>query len=347
MKAFFNLKNFAIRHLIILFLAILFGGMENLNLFFKEGDLILDTELFRSIISTFFYIFLVWNGNMLISVLIPFDRFTWEKHAALKISIAGAVALLWPVIAHFFFAIYVYPLIHQHLCDLTSKESIIYLITSITITLLINSIFAATEFFQYWRSTVIEKEAIKRNSITAEFESLKNQVNPHFLFNALNTLSNLIEEEPKVATDFVQKLASVYRYVLSQKDKETVSLGEELDFINAYIFLNKIRFGDNLKVIIKVDPKALNKEIVTLTLQMLIENAIKHNVISKDNPLCITIESRNDQICVSNNLKVKTVLTGSNGIGLNNIVSRYSFLSEKKVEITNDGIRFSVSVPLL
>ncbi len=301
----------------------------------------------RGLLWNFLFIATIWNGNIALFKVGPFHRLSWETHPKQKVMAALMVALLWPAICHFFFNLVMFEPIMLEPCDLKSKENIIFLIITITITLLINAIMVANEFFVHWRKTTLEKESLKRSTITAEFESLKNQVNPHFLFNALNTLSSLIEEEPKTASRFVQKLSSVYRYLLSQKDKELVSLGEELDFMQSYVFLNQIRFGSNLHVNIDVPKEHLHKEIVTLTLQMLLENAIKHNVISAEKPLHINITASNQYLCVSNNLQPKTVLTESNGIGLSNIQNRYGFLSNQEVRIQKDKDTFSVCVPLL
>jgi LytS/YehU family sensor histidine kinase len=203
------------------------------------------------------------------------------------------------------------------------------------------------EFFEFWKKSLTEREALKRDNITAEFESLKNQVNPHFLFNSLNTLSSIIEEDPKTATQFVQKLSSVYRYVLAQRDKETVTLHEELNFIESYVYLNKIRFGENLKVEILVDESLRQSQIATLTLQLLMENAIKHNVVSKDKPLSIEIGIKNSRIYVKNNLQAKKIHAESNGIGLSNIISRYKYLSKEEVIVSSSNNYFEVSVPLI
>lgn len=347
MPKLFNKRDIIIRHCIIALIALFFGGLNALVSYLNNGYFILNAEFTRYIISDFVFVAIIWNGNIALYHLFPLSKLSWEKHTNLKISLATLIALSWPVSVHFFFNYFIFPLINLKPCEIGSKENIISLIVTVVITLLINTIFVAREFFVYWRNSITEQESLKRNNIIAEFESLKNQVNPHFLFNSLNTLTNLIEDDPRLATDFVQKLASVYRYVLTQKDKVTVSLNEELDFLNAYVFLNKIRFGENLIVEIQVDPKLLTKDMATLTLQILIENAIKHNIISKNNPLTIRIESKENHICVSNNLQPKTVLTESNGIGLSNIASRYAFLSKKSVEIENDGKTFKVCVPLI
>jgi hypothetical protein len=135
--------------------------------------------------------------------------------------------------------------------------------------------------------------------------------------------------------------------LLTQKDKETVTLREEIEFVRSYIYLNQIRFGNNLRFHIDIEPSFLERKIVTLSVQMLIENAIKHNVISQQHPLSISIGVHQDKIFVKNNLQRKMVMNDSNGIGLNNIVHRYSFLTEKEVEIVDDDIDFYVSLPLM
>jgi LytS/YehU family sensor histidine kinase len=213
--------------------------------------------------------------------------------------------------------------------------------------LLINAVFSAIAFFKFWRQSVKEAEELKRESLSAEFETLKSQINPHFLFNSLNTLTSLIDEQPTQATEFVQKLANVYRYVLTQKDKQLVSVREELEFIQSYIFLNQIRYGENLKVLINIPEQMISYSIVTLSMQMLIENCIKHNTISTQKPLVINIDMIGKKLTVRNNLQRKSVMHESNGIGLNNIVHRYSFLTDEPVDIYDDGIHFSVGLPLI
>ena len=336
---FFNKRDIIIRHCIIFVLALFFTIVGKL-----DETL---TEQFRKFISTFINIILIWNGNILLIEL--FDReLTWEKNIRHKLIVSGLIAILWPIIVHITYGIFIFPLIQGKPCELTSKENISYLIISIAITLFINSVFVSMAFFKSWRQTLQEKEELKRERINAEFATLKNQINPHFLFNSLNTLTSLIEENPKTATDFVQKLSSVYRYVLTQKDKDIILLSEELTFIQSYIYLNQIRFGDNLRTHIHIEPKYLNSKIVTLCLQMLIENCVKHNIISGDKPLTIYIGVFNNKIFVRNNLQPKiTVNSDSNGIGLHNIVHRYSLLTNEEVEILEDGKDFMVSLPLL
>jgi LytS/YehU family sensor histidine kinase len=132
-----------------------------------------------------------------------------------------------------------------------------------------------------------------------------------------------------------------------QRDKETMTLHEELNFIESYVYLNKIRFGENLKVEILVDESLRQSQIATLTLQLLMENAIKHNVVSKDKPLSIEIGIKNSRIYVKNNLQAKKIHAESNGIGLSNIISRYKYLSKEEVIVSSSNNYFEVSVPLI
>jgi len=338
---FSSSKDVIIRHFIILLLALFFGsiGSSNSYSFF--------TYLwFKNVIFQFIYIGTIWNLNILCIQWID-KHILWQEQLNLRIITNILVAVILPIANHYFFNLVVFKLVFGVGCNLNSAENISFLIMSVVITLLVNSVYISIAFFKHWKHTLTEKEQLKRESLTAEFEALKNQINPHFLFNALNTLTNLIQENPETATDFIHKLSNVYRYVLTQKDKQTVTLHEELDFIHAYVYLNKIRFGSNLQINILIN-NALNKrKIVTLSLQMLVENAIKHNIISAQKPLTITIGSETNYIYVTNNLQRKTNLTYSNGIGLNNIVNRYSYLTQMPVKITGDNNIFKVEIPLL
>lgn len=335
---FFNKRDIVIRHVIILLMAIFFGLLG-------AGEY--TTELLlKKIVITFFNIALIWNGNIFLIDL--FDRnLSWETHLKHKIIIAIAIAVCWPFIVHVTYGFKFFTLVNGVPCNFQNKESNIYLIISIVSALFVNCVYVAIAFFKFWRTTIKEKEEVKREIVMAEFATLKNQINPHFLFNSLNTLTNLIEEEPKLATDFVQKLSSVYRYVLTQRDKESATLKEELAFVESYVYLNKIRFGDNLITNIVVDEQHLQKHVVTLALQMLIENVIKHNIISTQRKLIIDVFVQDDYLVVKNNLQRKSVMKDSNGIGLNNIIHRYRFLAETQVDIEDNGTDFIVRLPLV
>lgn len=209
------------------------------------------------------------------------------------------------------------------------------------------AIYESIYFMNELKKSVEEKEMLKRESLRAELNALKTQVNPHFLFNNLNTLSSVIPEDPKLAVDFVQQLSKLYRHILEVKDEQSILLEEELEVMKAYAFLLQTRFGSNLDVVIDVPPEKLSKRIVPLSLQILMENAIKHNIVSSDKPLKIEISARNGQLLVSNNLQKKNQVNESTGIGLTNIRNRYKLLGNSQVEVTVSGSNFTVSIPLI
>ena len=218
---------------------------------------------------------------------------------------------------------------------------------SLSISLLVTFILHSRTFLLSWRNLAIESEKIKKEAITAKYESLKNQVNPHFLFNSLNTLTNLVYEDADLSAKFIKKLSQVYRYVLETRAKEIVPLGEELEFTRSYVFLQQIRHEDSL--VFELD-KEINKKagVIPLGIQMLVENAIKHNVISEDAPLKIRIFQQGDLLIVENTLKKKNILAEeSSGVGLENIRSRYSLLSGVEVEVIEENDLFVVKLPLL
>jgi len=214
-------------------------------------------------------------------------------------------------------------------------------------TLTVVAIYESIYFMNELRQSVEEKEMLKRESLKAELNALKTQVNPHFLFNNLNTLSSIIPEDPKLAVDFVQQLSKLYRHILEVKDEQSILLQDELDVLKAYAFLLQTRFGNNLDVVIDVPEEKLNKRIVPLSLQILMENAIKHNIVSSDKPLKIEVFALNGKLVVSNNLQKKNQVNESTGIGLDNIRNRYKLLGNGHVEVTENGSDFTVSIPLI
>ena len=206
----------------------------------------------------------------------------------------------------------------------------------------------AWQFLHAWQELALREEKMKNEVLSARYESLKNQVNPHFLFNSLNSLSSLINENTEMADRFVKQLSIVYRYVLGTRTKEAVTVAEELDVLESFIFLERIRFGENLRIDINISEKDKSKMVIPLVFQMLLENAIKHNTLSKDDPLSIRLYDKGDFIVVENNLQPKTILRDqSEKVGLENIISRYSMLSEEKVVIEKTENAFIVKIPLL
>jgi LytS/YehU family sensor histidine kinase len=211
------------------------------------------------------------------------------------------------------------------------------------------TLFSFSSFFlKNWRQAEINAAKLRSENISSQFEALKSQVNPHFLFNSLNVLTSLVYEDQNKAAQFIKKLSDVYRYVLEQKGKDLVDLSNELEFVRSYLFLQKIRFGNNLKVEFDL-ANEMKYKVAPLSIQMLIENAIKHNIVSKEDPLRIVISLNGDnQLEVSNNLQKKNVMEGdSQGIGLENIKQRYAYLTDIEVSVEQIDGRFVVKLPLI
>ena len=221
------------------------------------------------------------------------------------------------------------------------------LLLPLVITVVATTIFNSRKFLLEWRRSAIEAERLKNEYLASQYQSLKDQVNPHFLFNSLNTLTYLVYEDQDQAAQFIKKLSEVYRYVLDTREQEVVALSEELTFARSYIFLQKIRFEESLQVQLAV-PDASSHHLPPLALQLLLENAIKHNELSGECPLQITICIEDDtRLVVKNNVQPKEIREASSGIGLNNIRARYAYLTEEEVVVTDDGQHFTVELPLL
>jgi len=216
------------------------------------------------------------------------------------------------------------------------------------VSLLLVFIDMGFNLLQKWRLSLAEIERFKKENLETQFEMLRMQVNPHFLFNSLNTLSSLIYQNQDTASQFVRELSSVYRYILEKRKSELSTLEEELLFIDSYKYLLSLRFDQKLVFEISIDDSAKEKLIVPLTLQILIENAVKHNVISAKKPLNISISTlTNNMLEVRNNLQPKQTSSYSSGIGLDNIRSRLEILTDRQIEVTKTDGEFVVRVPLL
>lgn len=223
-----------------------------------------------------------------------------------------------------------------------------YKLPSLTVIILVASIYEGIFFYQRWKEAIIETEQLKRENVQSQLEGLKSQVNPHFLFNSLNTLIYIIPEDPDKAVVFVRKLSKVYRYILEIRDKELISVAEELAFLQSYIFLLKERFGESFQVVIDVPEEHHEDKIVPLSLQMLLENAIKHNVISKSKPLLVELYiDEKGVLVIRNNLQKKVQQMPSTNVGLENIKKRYAFFTENRVIVQETPSFFTVSLPLV
>lgn len=224
-----------------------------------------------------------------------------------------------------------------------------YLLESVLPIILWNSIIVLfIEIFFYHKRQIenINKLAvIEKEKALYQFKVLKNQINPHFLFNSLNVLASLAYQDAEKTNLFAKKLSNVYRYLLATHERPTVSLEEELQFVDSYLFLEQIRFGNTLQVIIKNDGQNQNRNIIPASLQMLVENALKHNISTSKSPLIICIKINSIKIIVSNNLQLRNYVS-KNGIGLNNLKKQYS-LYNKDINIKETKTEFIVEIPFI
>jgi hypothetical protein len=212
---------------------------------------------------------------------------------------------------------------------------------------LINAGFIGYHYFQEWKNTLLKAEKLEKEKSQVQFDNLRNQLNPHFLFNSLTSLNSLIFENQELASQFLQQLSKVFRYLLQNKDKDLVSLKTELEFVKNYIFLLETRFNNTLKIKIQIPDNQLDKRIVPVTTQILIENAIKHNSIGEGKPLQIDLTVIEDYLIIRNNRQKKTLVETSNKQGLENLKNLYTFLTDKQLDIQEDSEYFLVKIPLL
>lgn len=222
-----------------------------------------------------------------------------------------------------------------------------YYIFGLGITLIVSLIFHAIFFYKALNEKKVEEQQIVAKTETAKFESLKSQIDPHFLFNSLNVLTSLIGENPKQAEKFTTKLSKVYRYVLEQKSKDLIELDEELQFAKAYMELLKMRFENAVNFEIPEKASSSEVKIIPLSLQLLLENTIKHNVVSEESPLNVTIKEENGYLVITNNYNPKATIEKGTRVGLKNIMERYNLITLKKVSIEKEAEKFTVKLPLL
>lgn len=231
--------------------------------------------------------------------------------------------------------------------EFVDTEEASFYFVALVITLVISLFFHAAYYYKESQKTKIKEQKVIAGTVSAKFDALKNQLDPHFLFNSLNVLSSLIEENTDSAQKFTTGLSKVYRYVLEQKNKDLVTVDEELSFAKTYMSLLKMRFEDS--IIFDIPERASNPEsrVVPLSLQLLLENAVKHNMVTSANPLHIKIYESNGHLIVENNLQPKQIVKKGSGVGLSNIKQRYELLTNRKVNINQQAESFAVALPML
>jgi two-component system, LytTR family, sensor kinase len=305
----------------------------------------------RMFVTTLITTTVIWMGNRYILVWAR-KRYPQFPRVKKRIMVQSLVMLVFTLLATNTLGYYLhgfcglnqnpnYP--GRDILDVVINSNNAALFCSITVGAIYESKYLSKKLMQ----SLEEQEMLKRESLHAQLNALKTQVNPHFLFNNLNTLASLIPEDPQQATVFVQQLAKVYRHILEVKDEKSIPLKDELEVLEAYAFLLKTRFGNNLAIDISVPEEKMKSKVVPLSLQLLMENAIKHNIVSMDRPLKIDVYALNGSLVVRNNLQKKKQLTESTGIGLENIRNRYRLLGDRQVMVAENDQSFTVSIPLI
>lgn len=293
---------------------------------------------------------LMWSGNSYLADALSL-HFPWTKNSTTRLIVTVLATLVYTFVA-WLILVWLSSVLYPWMLNWDGlRHEIMHgsFFVTLIITVLISAFMHGRGFLLAWKETLIEAEQLKKEQMAARYEALKNQVNPHFLFNNFNVLATLVHKDADLAERFIKQLANVYRYVLDSREKEVVSLEEELKQLEAYVFLMKIRFGESLKI--EIDPalsQLEGKSLAPLTLQMLVENALKHNEASKSNPLSIEVFLENEHyMVVRNKLQAKLNVGESTGVGLENISARYKFLSDKPVITVEEAVFFTVKIPLI
>jgi len=308
----------------------------------------------QNVLITFFisclYSFLVGFGNGYINVLLD-RKWDWLEQTNLRVYYGILVTVLYTVPVVLGINYYIYVILQNVSLEKFFSERMIWThMFYIVLALAVSTFMQARSFMVKWKQASkfeITQQKIIAGTASAKFESLKNQIDPHFLFNSLNVLSSLIEENPDNAQRFTTSLSKIYRYVLEQKDKELVSVEDELSFAKTYMNLLKMRFENSLFYELPAADINPDAKVVPLSLQLLLENTVKHNVVSEQKPLHIRIFIDGDYLAIQNDFQKKEVLQDRQGVGLQNIVNRYEIVTNRKVRVEQDEKNFTVKIPIL
>lgn len=273
-------------------------------------------------------------------------RISWIEKPVTR-AILGLIALIiYSAIAFYVIQFLFFYLVQGRLPDVTWRWMLGYVIYPVGISFVITLVFTAIAFFNAWKSSVLNAEKLKTEMMAYKYETLRNQINPHFLFNSFNVLSDLVYEDQDAAVKFIQKLSQLFRYVLESREKELVPLKEEIDFVDSFAYLLQARFDEKLKISREFEP-APNEMIVPVSIQMLIENAVKHNEVSAVYPLEISISKTDDFVVIANSLKEKSADNESTKVGLNNLKQQFSYFTQREIKIIKTDSRFSVYLPII
>ncbi len=304
----------------------------------------------------FFMWFVISIGVTLALALIIFQqlrwlekKLPWKKYAKSRLVVEFFMTTATVLTAMYIMSFFTYNL-HMEWCqcETTFKEHVFEeFSTGMVMLIIILSVTEGAYFFNEWKQSLIRSEKLEKEKVESQLEAMRNQANPHFLFNSLNVLSSLVHTNPDKAEEFIGEFASVYRYVLNISEKNVVTLEEELGFLNAYLYLQKVRFKEGLECNIDVSKEMTEHYVAPFSLQMLVENAIKHNIVDKEHPLMIDVYIKDSKVFIRNNIQLREAEDNSNGVGLSNLRQRYFHLAGIMPEVKQNDKEFIVNIPLL
>jgi two-component system, LytTR family, sensor kinase len=309
-------------------------------LFFRR-DPFFDDVFVTIIIATV----VIFEGNLRIDSWLG-KKYSWITMPKQRIIIQFLASLFYTIFLLYILMFVIHVLKSGNYVLINPKMKQVF-VPAIFSTITVLAIDIGHQFFKAWKKSLIEVEKYKTESANAQLQNLKNQLNPHFLFNNLSVLTSLVYKDQDKAVDFINELSKVYRYVLDSKNTELVSLQEELTFLGHYIYLLKIRFESSISFDLTIGETTQQRYLPAMCLQMLVENAIQHNEASQAKPLHVRIYTEHSHLVIENPLQPRSDKTESSQMGLKNIESRYAFFTTEKIEITQDGKVFKVVLPLI
>lgn len=289
-------------------------------------------------------VLLVWEANRLVE-----HRISRQKNLKIHplVLFFGLSLILAAIAGWLSFMMMNYLLPNRELL-VVNIEAKLCIVFALRVNLFLHCLNGMVFFVNKSKEKELEAEALRTTTSQARLQSIKSQVNPHFLFNNLNVLSTLVMTKNEEANTFIESFSQVYRYILSNHEKETVELGEEVDFIKPYIFLLEKRYGTGFRITLEISDAHLRWRTIPVALQMLIENAIKHNVVSVHQPLIVKIHVSGDhQLIVTNNIQPRTPDEPSSKTGLRNIADRYKLMIGSDINIVHSALEFSVGLPMI
>jgi two-component system LytT family sensor kinase len=301
-----------------------------------------------ALLTIFGVTFFTWEGNRLADRILGKRRPIGAKLPMKGLIVGLIVGMLVAAVSAAVMVTLIGLIIHEMSWAQLANPFKLNLIYGGLINLLFHLLHIISLLLIQYQTKSKEAEELRFISSQAEIQLVKNQINPHFLFNNLNVLSAMVIRDNPDANKFIEEFAKVYRYILRNQEKDLVTLQSDMEFITPYVYLLKQRFTDGLQISMNIDPANLQKMVIPAAVQMLIENAIKHNIVSQQHPLTIEIHANgNNMLTVSNNLQLKKAVEESTSIGLDNIQKRYNMIAGKSVEVLRTDTKFEVALPLI